>query len=125
MLSILCFAQKKDTLLANKIFIVEVTEKNLDGTESPQGKDEIRFKVGKVSSKFSTRNGFPAATYTLTIDTLQSPTVITFTAGSTNGERHTLKWEATISGNSIEGKAARTRTKRPGSDYVFSGMLKQ
>ena len=120
-----CYAQKKDNILANKIFNVEVTEKNLDGTEHKIKDDKIRFKTGKVRSDFSTRNGFADALYTLTVDSNSTPNEITFTAESSNEKKNTLKWSGTIKGDIIEGKATRTRTHAKGGDYVFSGTLKK
>src|SRR3990172_10463220 len=76
------FAQKKvkDKFLAYKIYTVEMTEttaKKAGKTES----DEISFKSEKLNSKFMiSQNHFPAATYTVSVDSSSGSKEISFQA---------------------------------------------
>jgi len=118
-----CFAQKKESMLDGRTYIVEVTELNMDGTSHVLEKDEIRFKEGMVSAKFGTKNGFPGALYKVMVNNAVSPAEITFKGESKNADRNTLKWVGSIKGEIITGRAPRTRTNKKGCDYVFSGKL--
>lgn len=128
------FAQKKETapkkekdkVLVNKIYTVDFTE---TGTKKP-GKpvsDEISFKSDKLNSKFmTTENKFPAAAYTVSVDSSSSPKTITFSSDIKNSDGEELKWDGTITDDAIEGTAVITSKKgKTKAEYSFSGNLKE
>ncbi|MBI3500293.1 MAG: hypothetical protein HY063_00715 [Bacteroidetes bacterium] len=129
--SIASFAQKKeaapkkekDKVLVNKVFTVEFTE-----TSAKKPKpiaDEISFKGEKLNSKFMTsENKLPAAAYTVSVDSSSSSKDATFQSSSKNPDGDEVKWDGTVSGESIEGTAVITTKKGKTIEYSFTGNLK-
>ena len=119
------FAQKKekDKVLANKTYTIEFTETN---AKKPKPiSDEISFKSEKLNSKFmTTENHFPAAAYTVSVDSTSDPKTITFTSQGNNTDKEMIKWDGTISGEDIEGTATITTKKGKETQYSLTGNLK-
>ena len=123
--SSILFAQKKekDKVLANKTYTIEFTETN---AKKPKPiSDEISFKSEKLNSKFmTTENHFPAAAYTVSVESTSDPKTITFTSQGNNNDKEMIKWDGTISGEDIEGTATITTKKGKETQYSFTGNLK-
>ena len=119
------FAQKKekDKVLANKTYMVDFTETN---AKKPKPiSDEISFKGEKLNSKFmSQEQHFPAAAYTVSVDSSSSTKTITFESASKNPAKEEVKWQGEISDDAIEGTATITTKKGKEIQYTFSGNLK-
>jgi len=100
------FAQKKtkDKVLASKIYTVEMIETTAKKAGKTEG-DEISFKNEKLNSKFMTaQNHFPAAAYTVSVDSSSNPATITFSSEGKNPDGEEIKWEGTVTDNDIEGR---------------------
>ncbi|MFT4524719.1 MAG: hypothetical protein ACI85F_000866 [Bacteroidia bacterium] len=121
------FAQKrpaKDKLLNKKAFWTTVTlmaKKKMVFFE-----DEMTFRSGKMGSrKLQTEQGFIIGDYVVT-ETLEmdGDLVIKFQGINKNSKGQSLKWEGTIFGESIEGKAFLSKKGKVKKEYFFVGELK-
>ncbi len=121
------FAQKKekDKILVNRIYTVDFTETSSKKPGKPVS-DEISFKSDKLNSKFmTTEHKFPAAAYTVSVDSSVSPKTITFQSESKSPDGETLKYDGTITDDAIEGTAEVTSKKgKTTHSYTFSGSQK-
>ncbi len=124
--SVAAFAQKKekDKVLANKTYTIEFTDKNAKKPKPVA--DEISFKSEKLTSKFmTTEYKFTPCPYNVSVDSTVSPKVITFDAESKNQGGDMVKWQGTITGESVEGTAVITNKKgKTANEYSFTGELK-
>ncbi len=116
-----CFSQKGK--LDGQTFKIRVIEKNLVGKEHIL-KDEISFKDEKISTKFSTDNGFPDAKYTTESKDAMVTTLHNFKAESTNKKGDKLSWEGSVNADEIQGEASRERKGKIKTIYSFKGTLK-
>ena len=117
--------KEKDKVLANKVYVIELTDQT--GKKSaPPVPDEITFRANKVSSKIMlVENQFPAAEYTVSVDSSSAEKVITFEANSINPtSEEELKWEGTVTGEEIEGTAQWIKKGKVKGYYYFTGTLK-
>jgi len=120
------FAQKKvkDKFLAYKTYTVEMTEttaKKAGKTES----DEISFKSEKLNSKFMiSQNHFPAAIYTVSVDSSSGSKEISFQSDGKNPDGEEIKWEGTVTDDAIEGTAIISKKGKMKKEYSFIGNLK-
>ena len=114
----------KDKVLTGRIYTVEVSEttgKKVGKTKS----DEIAFKSEKLNSKFMTsENHFPAAAYTVTVDSSSTPATISFVSEGKNSDGEDIKWEGTITGDDIEGSAIITKKGKTKKEYAYTGSIK-
>lgn len=117
---------KKDTILGNKIFVVEVI--NMDAKKGSKNKSEdvIEFKNNKLKSKFFDSEGYPAADYTVTLDSTNTEEkVYIFEAESVNeGEGMSIKWEGTWDGEEFSGSANKLKKDKPKGSFEFKGYDK-
>lgn len=117
---------KKDSILGNKTFIIELT--NMDAKKGDKNKtaDVIEFKNNKLKSKFfEAEEGFMMADYTVSLDSTNTEEkVYLFTAESKNEEGLTLKWEGTWDGEEISGSASRMKKDKPKGSFEFKGYEK-
>ncbi|TAL59714.1 MAG: hypothetical protein EPN85_08795 [Bacteroidetes bacterium] len=119
-------AQKKakDKVLVNKVFVIEMTET----TSKKVGKkenDEISFKSEKLNSKWMTSNNhFPAAPYTVEVDSSSTPWTVTFTSEGKNTDGEDIKWEGTVTGEEIDGTATLSKKGKTKKEYAYTGTLK-
>lgn len=116
------FAQKEKAVLDNQSFTIDLVEKNRMGKDE-KTKDIISFDDGKISTKFSKDNGFPAAEYTTTSKQGLMGDIVTFKAES-KGKKDTFVWEGVVNGDEIEGTATRERKGTIRTMYEFTGVLK-
>ena len=120
------FAQKKgkDKILVNKTYTVEITEttgKKVGKTDN----DEISFKSEKLNSKWmTTNNHFPAALYTVSVDSSSTPPSFTFTSEGKDQDGQDIKWEGSVTGDDIEGTAVISKKGKTKKEYAFTGALK-
>lgn len=121
------FAQKrppKDKLLDKKTFWTTVTLKAKKKMVSFE--DEMSFRSGKMGSrKLQMEEGFIKGDYVVT-ETLEmdGDLVIKFQGINKNSKGMSLKWEGTIFGESIEGKALASKKGKIKKEYFFVGELK-
>ena len=122
------FGQKKekDKILAKKVFNVTIQGTGKKGKENKD--DKVTFMNGNISSPFITAeekfNPFP---YTVTVDSSSAPIItISFTADGKNPEENTIKWEGSVTDDTIEGKAVIFSKKgKVLHEYLFTGTLKE
>ncbi|MFH1004456.1 MAG: hypothetical protein V1781_03030 [Bacteroidota bacterium] len=115
---------KKDKVLANKIFAVELTDQSAKKATPPEP-DEITFRTNKVGSRvLLMKSGFPPSEYTVSVDSSAGEVVITFEAVSKNTLDEELKWEGTITGEEIEGTAQLIKKGKVKNYYYYLGTLK-
>lgn len=111
--------------LAYKTFTVEMTET----TAMKAGKtetDEISFKSEKLNSKFmTTQNHFPAATYTVSVDSSSGSKDISFQSDGKNPDGEEIKWEGTVIEKDIEGTVVISKKGKTKKEYSFTGTLKE
>ena len=119
-------APKKDKLLSEKNFDVELTEQGKK-KEAPPVKDQILFRADRLSSTYMMREYvFTASAYTATADSTSGKPVITFVSDSKNADGDLLKWNGTVIGETMEGTAVMTDKKgKPKVSYTFKGQLKK
>lgn len=117
------FAQ--EMLLPDETFTIKVIEKNANGKSETMPMDELVLKSNQISATFSTKNGFPAVAYVVTEDAAPNVGTLIVTAQSAKDKNHTLKWSATIKGNTISGKAEHFFMGKLGGEYDFTGILKK
>ena len=121
------FAQKKakDKVLAYNTYTVEMTEttaKKAGKTES----DEISFKSEKLNSKFMiSQNHFPAATYTVSVDSSSGSKEISFQSDGKNPDGEEIKWAGTVTSKDIEGTVVISKKGKTKKEYSFTGSLKE
>ena len=121
------FAQKrppKDKLLDKKTFWTTVTLKAKKKMVSFE--DEMSFRSGKMGSRIlQTEDGFVKGDYVVT-ETLEmdGDLVIKFQGINKNSKGMSLKWEGTVFGGSIEGKAFVSKKGKIKKEYFFVGELK-
>jgi type III secretory pathway component EscV len=117
---------KKDTILGNKVFVVEVI--NMDAKKGAKNKNEdvIEFKNNKLKSKIFDAEGYPAADYTVKIDSTNTEEkVYIFEAESKNeGEGMSIKWEGTWDGEEFSGSANKMKKDKPKGAFEFKGYEK-
>ncbi len=123
LLAVKTFSQ--EILLADQVFTIKVTEKNANGSINSMPPDELILKANRISTKFSIKNGFALVPYGITQQGAPNTHLLDFTAESTNSQKDVLKWTGTINGNSVEGKAQRTRNGKPAGEYSFTGTRKK
>jgi hypothetical protein len=114
----------KDKLLDGKTFQVTFTEQGKK-KDAPAA-DEILFRLDKINSNYMLKeNNFTASAYSATADSTSGTSIISFSSDSKNADNDKLKWEGTVNGENIQGKA--TMTDKKGNikkEYAFSGKLK-
>lgn len=117
---------KKDTILGNKVFAVEVFDMNAKKGTKNKSEDVIEFKNNKIKSKFFEGEGYPAADYTVTLDSTNTEEkVYIFEAESKNeGEGMSIKWEGTWDGEEFSGSANKMKKDKPKGAYEFKGYEK-
>jgi len=117
--------QEKDKRLAGKTFAVEYIEKGARKKEKPLS-DELSFKGGKMTSKLMLKEKkFPAAPYTVSVDSLRENGAVAFVCESINPEGETLTWEAlTMPNGTLEGTVKKSKKGKIIKEYTFSGTLK-
>jgi hypothetical protein len=114
----------KDKVLAGKIYTVEMAE-TTGKKVGKKANDEIGFKSEKLNSKFmTTENHFPAALYTVTVDSSSTPATISFVSEGKNSDGEDIKWEGTITGDDIEGTAIITKKGKTKKEYAYTGSIK-
>lgn len=120
------FAQKKekDKILAYKTYTVEMAEttaKKAGKTET----DEISFKSEKLNSKFMiSQHHFPAAIYTVSVDSSSEVKEISFQSEGKNSDGEEIKWEGVVTDDAIEGTVVISKKGKTKKEYSFSGNLK-
>ncbi len=119
-------AQKKEKLLGEKQFDVEMTEQGKKKTPEP-AKDQLLFRGEKINSTFMMKQfTFTGSTYTATVDSSSGTPVITFVSDSKNADGDKLKWNGTVTAESIEGTAVITDKKgKSKAEYAFTGKQKK
>jgi hypothetical protein len=114
----------KDKILAGKVFTVELTEttnKKVGKTEN----DEISFKSEKLNSKIMAgKNHFPAALYTVSVDSSSTPPTITFSSEGKDSDGQDIKWDGTVTGDDIEGSAVVSKKGKTKMEYAYTGSIK-
>jgi archaellum component FlaF (FlaF/FlaG flagellin family) len=121
------FAQKKekDKVLANKVYTIDLTETGGKKTPKPES-DEISFKSDKLNSKYmTTEYKFPAAAYTVTVDSSSAAKEITFSSLGKNQDDEEIKWDGTVTDDAIEGTAVISKKGKTKKEYSFTGTLKE
>ena len=87
--------------------------------------DEISFKSEKLNSKFMTaQNHFPAAAYTVTVDSSATPATISFVSEGKSSDGEDIKWEGTVTGDDIEGTATISKKGKTKKEYSYTGSVK-
>ncbi|HTB06177.1 MAG TPA: hypothetical protein VK806_04420 [Bacteroidia bacterium] len=115
--------------LNNKTFVIKLvqTKGAIGQRKWNWDKDEIVFKNNMLTSKLmNSREKFPAAAYTISIDSTTNENTIKFKMTSKNSYsfKATIELDGTITGNYIVGTAI--WISRAGTYYYsFSGTLKQ
>lgn len=119
-------AEKKDTILGNKIFVVDMTNMDTKKGEKNKIDDVIEFKNNKLKSKFFEGEGFPAAVYTVALDSTNTEEKeYIFTAESKNeGDGMILKWEGSWDGENFSGNVSKTKKDKPKGSFEFKGYEK-
>ena len=88
--------------------------------------DEISFKSEKLNSKFmTTQNHFPAATYTVSVDSSSGSKDISFQSDGKNPDGEEIKWEGTVIEKDIEGTVVISKKGKTKKEYSFTGTLKE
>ena len=120
------YAQKKDKLLGEKQFDIELNEQGKKKTPAPV-KDQLLFRADKISSNYMMREYvFTASAYKATADSTSSSPVITFESDSKNADGDLLKWSGTVTGEAMEGTAVITDKKgKSKAEYTFKGQQKK
>ena len=120
------YAQKKEKLLGEKQFDVEMTEQVKKKDNAPV-KDQILFRGDKLSSGFMMNKFvFTASTYTASVDSTSGTPIITFVSDSKNADGDKLKWNGTVTAETIEGTAVITDKKgKTKADFAFKGQMKK
>ncbi len=119
-------AQKKEKLLGEKNFDVEFT---LQGKKKNDevNKDQILFRADKLGSTFMLKEYvFTASPYTASVDSTSGTAIITFVSDSKNADGDKLKWNGTVTGETMEGKAVITDKKgKSKAEFTFIGKQKK
>lgn len=120
------FAQKKEKLLGEKIFDIELVEQGKKKNNEPV-KDQILFRADKINSSYMMKEFvFTASAYTASVDSTSGKSIITFVSDSKNAEGDLLKWNGTVTGETMEGTAVITDKKGKGKvEYTFKGQQKK
>ena len=114
----------KDKVLVGKIYTVDMAE-TTGKKVGKKANDEIAFKGEKLSSRFMTsENHFPAALYTVTVDSSSTPPVISFVSEGKSSDGEDIRWEGTITGDDIEGSAIITKKGKTKKEYSYTGSIK-
>jgi len=124
--STIAVAQKKEKLLGEKQFDIELTEQGKKKAPEP-AKDQLLFRAEKISSAFMMKEfTFTASAYTATADSTSGAPVITFESDSKNADGDKLKWSGKVTGETMEGTALITDKKgKAKASYTFSGKQKK
>ncbi len=120
------YSQKKDKLLGEKNFDVELSEQGKKkNTETV--KDQILFRADRLSSTYMMRQfTFTASSYNATVDSTLGTPVITFLSDSKNTDGDLLKWNGTVTGEVMEGTAVITDKKGKAKvSYTIKGQQKK
>lgn len=119
-------AQKKDKLLSEKNYDIELLEQGKKKNNEPV-KDQLLFRADKLSSNYMMREFvFTASAYTATVDSASGTKIITFSSDSKNADGDLLKWNGTITAETMEGTAIITDKKgKPKAEYSFKGQQKK
>ena len=120
------YAQKKEKLLGEKQFDIELTEQGKKKNNEPV-KDQILFRADKLSSAFMMREfTYTASPYTASVDSTSGSSIITFVSDSKNANGEMLKWNGTVTGETIEGTAVITDKKgKSKTTFSFTGKQKK
>ena len=125
-LAISASAQKKpkDKFLDKKVFWTTMTLKGKKKMITFE--DEMSFRSGKMGSRrMQTDEGFIKGEYivTETID-MDGELVIKFQGINKNSKGLSLKWEGSVFGETVEGKAFVSKKGKLKKEYFFVGELK-
>ncbi len=120
------YAQKKDKLLGEKNFDVELTEQGKKKPSAPV-KDQILFRAEKLSSTYMMREFvFTASSYTASVDSTSGTSIITFASDSKNADGDLLKWSGKVQGENMDGTAIITDKKgKSKAEFTFKGQMKK
>ena len=121
------YAQKKekDKILANQVYTIYIAETGLRKNPQPES-DDISFKGDKFNSKFmASEYKFPAAAYTVSVDSSSERKMIIFQSLSKNPDGEEIKWSASICEGAIEGTAVISKNGKTKKEYSYSGNLKE
>jgi len=125
------FAQKepkrqKDKILANRIYTIEMTE--VGGKKKAKVlADEVSFKDDKLNTlNFHKEHNFPASHYSVKIDSSGAEKIYSFESNSKSEqhEHEALRWEGTITGDSIAGNAQWMKDGALKKEYSYTGTWK-
>lgn len=118
--------EKKDSILGNKNFLVDMTNMDTKKGEKNNFTDVIEFKNNKLKSKFFEGEGFPATAYTVALDSTNTEEKeYLFTAESKNeGDGMILKWEGSWDGENFSGSVSKTKKDKPKGSFEFKGYEK-
>jgi len=119
------YTQAQKSELDGKTFHIKL--KLIDGKRvegSTWLEDEITFKGGNLKLKdMSRREKFPPAHCEIKADPTAGEKTIAFSASHNNPFGSDIKWDGTVTGNSIKGTAVWTNIHGPRT-YSFSGTAK-
>ncbi len=120
------YAQKKEKLLGEKNFDLVLTEQGKKKNNEPV-KDQIVFRADRISSTFMLKEYvFTASAYNASVDSTSGTPIITFVSDSKNADGDLLKWNGTVTGETMEGTAIITDKKgKTKADYSFKGQQKK
>jgi len=122
--------QPSDTMLAGKIFAIEVSEKPAKETKSFQYqitfKDDKLFPIaiGLKSRQDSLPAGFSPGAYSRTVDSSDAVTTIIFSSLSKKKDGETLLWLGYVEGDNIQGAVHWSGGKNKYKVFTFFGKLK-
>lgn len=119
-------AQKKDKLLGEKNYDVELTLQGKKKKDEVK-KDQILFRADKLSSTFMLKEYvFTASPFTASVDSTSGTAIITFVSDSKNADGDKLKWNGTVTGETMEGTAVITDKKgKSKAEFTFTGKQKK
>ncbi len=119
-------AQKKDKLLGEKNYDVELTLQGKKKNDEVK-KDQILFRADKLSSTFMLKEYvFTASPFTASVDSTSGTAIITFVSDSKNADGDKLKWNGTVTGETMEGTAVITDKKgKSKAEFTFTGKQKK
>lgn len=119
------FAQKKpkDKVLDKKVYTITLTE--IGKKKNKENPDEISFTGQKIKSAALAKEGFQPAPYEVEVDSSSIDVTINFTAEGKVSESEVMKYEGTVIGTTIDGKATLMKKDAIKKEYTFTGELKQ
>lgn len=126
LISLSSFAQKKpkDKFLDKKTFWTTMTLKGKKKMVTFE--DEISFRSNKMGSRrMQTDEGFIKGDYIVAeVIDMDGELVIKFQAINKNSKGLSLKWEGSVFGETVEGKAFVSKKGKLKKEYFFVGELK-